>query len=118
MSTGRNARSTAYTDFSTFTCHVRLIFYLVYVICRTLILNIEEKKNNKNSNGSNGTLSHGMCLKSHWISETKKNLFLTEEQIMSTFWAKFNFYFCSFPSGRTLKFLKMKCNPTNKYEYN
>ena len=28
--------------------------------------------------------------------------------------AKFNFYFNFSPDRRTLKFFKMKCNPTNK----
>ena len=56
------------------------------------------------------TLSHIMCLKSHWILETKDILWKNEQ--LAHFGAKLNFYF--YPNGYTLKFLKMKCNPTNK----
>ena len=57
------------------------------------------------------TLSDTMCLKSHWISETKN--ILTEEWTIGTFCAQVQFLFL-FSHRRTLKFLEMKCNPTNK----
>ena len=56
------------------------------------------------------TLSHIMHLKLRWISE--KNTILTEKQTMICFGAQLNFDF--FSNRRTLKFLKMKCNPTNR----
>ena len=42
-----------------------------------------------------------MCLKSHWLSEKKIDGRMFSGQL----------HF--FPDRRTLKFLKMKCNPTN-----
>ena len=55
-----------------------------------------------------------MHLKSHWISETKTNLM--EERTLGTGRGQiqFFFFFFFFSDRRTLKFLKMKCNPTNK----
>ena len=50
-----------------------------------------------------------MCLKSHWISETKK-IILIKEQTNGTFWGQVDFLFLFFHDCRTLKFLKRKCN--------
>ena len=52
-----------------------------------------------------------MYLKSHWISEAKINF--TEEQTIGMSWPS-SIFMLFFPDCRTLKFLKMECNPTNK----
>ena len=57
-----------------------------------------------------GDLSHIICLKSHWIFGSKTSYWRKNEQLVH-FGAKSNFYF--YPDRRTLKFLKMQCNPTN-----
>ena len=51
-----------------------------------------------------------MCLKSHWISRNK-NYFDGRMNNWYIFGPSSIFFF---PDCRTLKFLKMKCNPTNK----
>ena len=53
-----------------------------------------------------------MHLKSHWISE---KIYFGERTnyIYGMFWVLVQFLFIFFDC-RTLKFLKMKCNPTNK----
>ena len=44
-----------------------------------------------------------------------KKLLLTEEQTIGMFWDQAKFSFLLFFSNHhTLKFIKMKCNPTNK----
>ena len=43
-----------------------------------------------------------------------KTLCWWKNEQLVCFEAKFNFYFLFFPDRHTLKFLKMKCNPTNK----
>ena len=52
-----------------------------------------------------------MCLKSHWISETKKIY-----RRMNNWYilGQVQFLFLFFFDCCTLKFLKMQCNPTNK----
>ena len=42
------------------------------------------------------------------------NIILIKERPIGSFRAKFDFYLFIFPDRRTLKFLKMKCNPSNE----
>ena len=58
-------------------------------------------------------LSHIMCLKSHWISETKIIFWWKNEQLVR-FGTRFNVFFKKIPNRCTLKSFKIKCNLTNK----
>ena len=53
-----------------------------------------------------------MCLESHSILRTE--ITLMEEQTISKFWDQVQFSFLFYADRRILKFLKMKCNPSNK----
>ena len=57
------------------------------------------------------TLSHIMCLKSHWIYQ-KQKITLMEERTIGMFWGQVQLLFLT--DRCSLKFIKMKCNPTNK----